>query len=467
MTLYSLRKNGLVLLLQTFVFCMFSCTSPTSSTERVQQLLSAAIAIEDSDVVSAIDLYEEAFCQLQDNPNPRFLRESHLRLGLLFMRNGLGEESVQELSAAYTMDSIASDTLAMSYSLRYLAFAYESMGRTSEARQALSRISDEYVLNETYGPLYRNIQADFYSRYVDLQEQQQKLPEEHGWMATHITPKSGEVGLALQGWQAESAGNDKGAAFWYDRLQQKHSPYMKAFAQLRLMGISLKNGDCQRAAHSLEDYQTTLNQLHQREAVSRVLLQHHARYQERRAQHVINQLSAENHYQRITLLLETIVAILTAGLLLLFIRNYRQRHVILRFRLDKMRQWREEYLNKSEQERNTKEAATVQTDIAHRLRQKLNGGDTTHITEEDWEELEKTVLAAYPNFRIRLFDLCRLSSHDYHVCLLLKMNMRPSDIARLTARSDEAITSTRRRLYERAFGQRGTPQQWDEVILSI
>jgi hypothetical protein len=365
------------------------------------------------------------------------------------------------------MDSIASDTLAMSYSLRYLAFAYESMGQTSEAHKVLSRVSDDYVLDDTYGHLYRNIQADVYSRYVDLQEQQQKLPKEHGWMITHITPKSGELGLALQGWQAESADNDGGATFWYNKLEQKHSPYMKAFAQLRLMGIKLKNGDCQSAARSLEAYQTTLNQMHQRETVSRVLLQHHARYQERRAQHVINLLSVENRQQRITLLLETVVAMLTAGVLLLFIRNYRQRQIILRFRLDKMRQWREEYLNKSVQERNTRMTTTAQTDIAYRLRQKLNGGDASHITEDDWEELERTVLATYPNFRTRLFDLCRLSSHDYHVCLLLKMGLRPSDIARLTARSDEAISSTRRRLYERVFGQKGTPQQWDEVILSL
>jgi hypothetical protein len=42
--------------------------------------------------------------------------------------------------------------------------------------------------------------------------------------------------------------------------------------------------------------------------------------------------------------------------------------------------------------------------------------------------------------------------------------MKPSDIARITIRSDEAITSTRRRLYERAFGRKGKPSDWDEVI---
>ena len=132
-----------------------------------------------------------------------------------------------------------------------------------------------------------------------------------------------------------------------------------------------------------------------------------------------------------------------------------------------MRTWREEYLSKSEQQRQQSTDATAQTDIYRNLRQKLNGGDNKPLTDNEWKAVEASVLATYPAFKQRLFDFCRLSNHDYHICLLLKIGIKPSEIARLTFRSDEAISSTRRRLYERAFGQKGAPNSWYEVIKTL
>ena len=129
-----------------------------------------------------------------------------------------------------------------------------------------------------------------------------------------------------------------------------------------------------------------------------------------------------------------------------------------------MLQWREEYLNKNDAAQQQAHEETLPSDIIQLMRRKLNGGDARPMTDDDWEALHTAVLSAYPTFKQRLADLCRLSAHDYHVCLLIKIGMKPSDIARITIRSDEAITSTRRRLYERAFGRKGKPSDWDEVI---
>ena len=50
---------------------------------------------------------------------------------------------------------------------------------------------------------------------------------------------------------------------------------------------------------------------------------------------------------------------------------------------------------------------------------------------------------------------------------LLSNNISPIDIAKLTMHSKEAITSNRRRLYEKVFGKKGTPKDWDSFILSL
>ena len=57
-----------------------------------------------------------------------------------------------------------------------------------------------------------------------------------------------------------------------------------------------------------------------------------------------------------------------------------------------------------------------------------------------------------------------MNTQEYHICLLLKCNISPSNIALLTNRSKEAITAARRRLYERAKGEKGTPSNWDLII---
>ena len=226
-------------------------------------------------------------------------------------------------------------------------------------------------------------------------------------------------------------------------------------------------GRTEEAARSLNAYEETNGLIRQGEQTTKRLLQHHASYQDRRARREIGRLESVNRQQWQTIVVGAIICLFVIALLLLVLRLYRQRQTILKFRIEKMRQWREEYLAKSDDDRQKQNVATFQTDIYQDLRRKLNGGDDRPMNSDDWERLQTMVMSAYPAFRHRLSDLCRVSDHDYHVCMLLKIGMKPSDIARLTIHSDEAITSTRRRLYERAFGRKGKPSDWDEIIKAL
>ena len=64
-------------------------------------------------------------------------------------------------------------------------------------------------------------------------------------------------------------------------------------------------------------------------------------------------------------------------------------------------------------------------------------------------------------------NVCQLKKQELRVCLLLKAGFSPINIALLTAHSRQSISSTRRRLYERTFMEKGTPSQWDEFIKTI
>lgn len=102
--------------------------------------------------------------------------------------------------------------------------------------------------------------------------------------------------------------------------------------------------------------------------------------------------------------------------------------------------------------------------IYQRIMGILNNENSSPLTDEDWKELAEAINACHPHFTENLHDLCKMNTQEYHICLLLKCNISPSNIALLTNRSKEAITAARRRLYERAKGEKGTPSDWDLII---
>lgn len=94
-----------------------------------------------------------------------------------------------------------------------------------------------------------------------------------------------------------------------------------------------------------------------------------------------------------------------------------------------------------------------------------NISDKKKITPEDWEELTKSINGTYNNFTERLEQFYpNISTHEIRICMLLKMEIPPISIANLTARSKQAINSSRKKLYEKTHNQAGSPDLWDKFI---
>ena len=89
------------------------------------------------------------------------------------------------------------------------------------------------------------------------------------------------------------------------------------------------------------------------------------------------------------------------------------------------------------------------------------------MSDEDWQQLSSIVNNVYTGFTENLYSLYNMSEQDYRVCLLIKVRIQPKDIAILTAHSKESVASTRSRLYQKIFGQKGSTHDWDEFILSL
>ncbi len=117
------------------------------------------------------------------------------------------------------------------------------------------------------------------------------------------------------------------------------------------------------------------------------------------------------------------------------------------------------------EKRQQAETIIFTSSIYHRIQNCLNNGRS--LGHEDWSELSEIVNSVYTGFTEKLYSLYRMTEQDYHVSLLIKVRVQPKDIALLTAHSKESVASTRSRLYQKVFGEKGSSKDWDDFVLSL
>ena len=111
------------------------------------------------------------------------------------------------------------------------------------------------------------------------------------------------------------------------------------------------------------------------------------------------------------------------------------------------------------------ETVIFSSDVYRRLQECLNAGRS--LNYQDWGELTRLLNSIYTGFTEKLYSLFRMSEHELHVSLLIKMHLQPKDIALLTAHSKESIATTRSRLYSKVFGRKGSSKDWDDFVLTL
>lgn len=111
------------------------------------------------------------------------------------------------------------------------------------------------------------------------------------------------------------------------------------------------------------------------------------------------------------------------------------------------------------------EAAFFQSDYLISVRRRIEAGE--NFTPTDWKELERQLKIVYPNFASSLFSLYSLSATEWQVCLLLKLRIKPADIASVLKKEKSSISNIRTRLYKKVFDKNGTGKDWDEFVLSL
>lgn len=106
-----------------------------------------------------------------------------------------------------------------------------------------------------------------------------------------------------------------------------------------------------------------------------------------------------------------------------------------------------------------------QSDYYATLRERIATG--ANMSEEDWHEMERKVNAVSSGFTRKLRSLYDFSDIEYQVCLLIKLRIPHKDIAAITHRAPDSVSSIRSRLHKKILGPNGGAKEWDYFVLSL
>lgn len=87
-----------------------------------------------------------------------------------------------------------------------------------------------------------------------------------------------------------------------------------------------------------------------------------------------------------------------------------------------------------------------------------------HLRDEEWDSLAEWIDKVHDNFTTRLMALTPLNITERQICYLVKLNLKPSQIAAMLNITDTAISMNRNRLYKKIFHEKGSAKDFDEFI---
>lgn len=179
------------------------------------------------------------------------------------------------------------------------------------------------------------------------------------------------------------------------------------------------------------------------------------------------QLKEEARLHGIFIRVFVFVLVLIVVLVVFGVKYGRERSVKLKFILETIKLQKE----KSKREQSLKEVQLSRlkdSDIyVHILQLTKAQNGKKRLTDDEWALLDKTINEIFPDFCKELDKLCKMSSQDYRMCLLLKAGIQLSDIAAFLNITPSGIGSSRTKLYQRAYHIKRPAKEWDEVIASL
>lgn len=115
------------------------------------------------------------------------------------------------------------------------------------------------------------------------------------------------------------------------------------------------------------------------------------------------------------------------------------------------------------------QADILDSEILRKINRYISENKTIPDNSRIWTELEEAIVSASPLFKERLYLLVgeNLKPHDYHVVLLIRCGITPSQMTILLGRTKGTISYRRKHVCEILLGEKIDSQFIDDIIRCI
>ena len=459
------------------------------------------------DAPQALDYFNNTLDALPSSSDSYSLKSKvYSQIGTLFLYQDIYDEALKMFKEAFHYDLLLEDSVGMSYDLRDMATSYRCLNQIDSAIYYYGKAND-LALALHQQRFVSMIQSQMAGLYIQLKKYdlaKQFLQSSLSYQ--HKADKSGIFSVAAKYYH--QLGTKDSAAYYYTQLLDFGTIYAKQAAHWGLAELAIDNNHEQDAIPHLRAYMQCVDSIRKitdREAIRQMRSVYNYKLREKEIAH----LKSKNEQTKLIIISLLSLCAILASITFAYIQYFKLKQLQLTIRLKKIKRLKDKLYSRSVQfieenkrkieeleimERKFLEVDQINTTLKEQLnaqkeliiytnkqikldlnrreqsqavlfkseiylhiqRQlKINDRSKRMLSDEDWKELEKLVNSTYNGFKENLYDIYNLSLFEYRVCLLIKINIQPIDIGKLTEHSKESISSTRRRLYEKVFHIKG------------
>ena len=465
------------------------------------------------DAPQALDYFERAAEALPPKGREMLAGKIYSQMGTLFEHQQMYEEALEMFRRAYEYDVKAGDVRGQVFDLRDIGDAYQGLEETDSA---LVCIQKAYGLASAGGEaeLVSLVQGQRLSLYLQLQEYDSaEVCLREAFKHVHKASRSGLYFKAAELYNY--TGRLDSAIYYWKQLLGCGTIYAKEMAHFALAQVAMRKKNIDKALEHFVQYQWCNDSI-RRLTNTETLRQMHSLYNYKLREKESQKLKAEKQQRQFVFYAALGTCVLLLAVAFGYVQYVHRKRVELQQRLEHANRVREEaeqrngqFIRKNEQkiaalDQQLREADSahreqlqrqkemmewenrqaraamekqrllketmVETDIRKELVARLS---TSHVgnkmlKERDWLRIEREIKACSSDFKEKLQTLYPdFSEFEYHLCLLIRLGMRPVNMAELTAHTKESVTAARRRMYEKVFRKKGSPSDWDEIVLSL
>lgn len=438
-----------------------------------------------NDYPQAQPYFQKALTQFSALKEGRKQGECNYSLGEILRSQCLYRDAAKRFMSSEELFRQASDSVGLCRSLHQLAICQRELGQTVQAKRSYRKALEIAQQSDA-----RQLEAELRGEYAAWLLDEGKIEEAKQTLSVHPSTLGTREGSATRvAWaRLYSLTGQHTAAAAVCREVMRDGTVDERLAAARILAAEAQQtGRLAEALHYTQMSLAVADSVRQRDAVL-AISQMNAAYNYEHYARQEHQLRKDKFRQQVAI--DVILGVLMLAVLFFSWRLYRlgkNRKVQLRryaevvaslheteeerkqlqHRLDEReKEYTNLTLQASEQD---KKLISIRKNPVYRKFKSAANADSgrSMVDESDWQNMETLVFEEFPHLQTVLLNIPNLSEQNRNMCLLIKLGFKPIEIARLLCRDKSTINSSRRRLYERVFGEKGSPALWDEFIQSV